>query len=64
MERRWTVEKADSGAQRPLLAFVLGAVAGGVAVAVATRALPRMMAAMMRNMMSQMGEAGCSPAEM
>ena len=49
-------------------AALLGAVGGGIIVALATRALPKMMSqmmsGMMQNMMSQMGEAGCDPAEM
>jgi hypothetical protein len=46
-----------------VLAATLGAIGGGILVAVATRAIPRIMSGMMRNMMSQMGEAGCDPAE-
>ena len=54
--------------RRTILAAVLGALGGGLVVVIATRAIPKimsqMMPAMMRNMMAQMGEGGCSPAEM
>jgi outer membrane lipoprotein SlyB len=51
-----------------VLAALLGAIGGGLVVALVTRAIPKMMSqmmsVMMQNMMSQMGEAGCDPAEM
>jgi hypothetical protein len=46
------------------LAAVLGAVVGGSVALVVTRAIPKMMCQMIGIMMAQMGEAGCSPAEM
>jgi hypothetical protein len=62
------MENFDSDRKKYLLAASLGALGGGIFVALATRAIPRMMSqmmsGMMRNMMSQMGEAGCDPAEM
>jgi hypothetical protein len=62
------MENFDPDWKKYLLAASLGALDGGVFVVIATRALPRMMSqmmsGMMRNMMSQMGEAGCDPAEM
>jgi outer membrane lipoprotein SlyB len=39
-----------------VLTALLGAIGGGLVVALVTRAIPKMM--------SQMGEAGCDPAEM
>ena len=57
-----------SDRRKYILAASLGAAGGGLFVALATRAIPRMMSqmmsGMMQNMMSQMGEAGCDPAEM
>lgn len=62
------MENTGSDRKKYLLAASLGALGGGVFVALATKAIPRMMSqmmsGMMRNMMSQMGEAGCDPAEM
>lgn len=62
------MENFDTDRKKYLLAASLGALGGGIFVALATRAIPRMMSqimsGMMRNMMSQMGEAGCDPAEM
>jgi hypothetical protein len=61
------MENFDSDRKNFLLAASLGAIGGGVFVALATRAIPKMMSQlmsnMMGNMMSQMGEAGCDPAE-
>ena len=51
-----------------VLVGALGAAIGGVVVLLVTRALPnmmsQMMSGMMRNMAAQMGEGGCSPAEL
>ena len=61
------MEKVGSDRGRLVLAALLGAVGGGLAVAIATRALPRLigsiMSHMMQNRSSQMGEGGCSPAD-
>lgn len=60
--------KTASQSRNYALATLLGALAGGLIVALATRAIPKimseMMSGMMRNMMTQMGAAGCDPAEM
>ena len=50
-----------------VIAAMLGAAAGGLVVIAVTKAIPKMMSRMMSDMMgtmiAQMGEAGCSPAE-
>lgn len=46
-----------------LLAAAFGAFLGGAVVLIASKALPKMMSGMMRSMMEQMGDEGCSPAE-
>lgn len=62
------MDNTSADRSKYLLAASLGAIGGGLFVALATRAIPRMMSQMMSgmmgNMMSQMGEAGCDPAEM
>lgn len=63
-EEEMEVRSTSSYTRGYVLAAVLGAIGGGLIVTVATRAIPKMMSGMMRNMMAQMGEGGCSPAEM
>jgi hypothetical protein len=50
--------------RRTILAALLGALGGGLIVALGTQAISKIMTKMMQNMISQMGEAGCDPAEM
>lgn len=61
------MDTSDVNRRNYILAASLGAIGGGVLVVVVTRAIPRMMSqmmsGMMRNMMSQMGQAGCDPAQ-